>query len=101
MSHYDWLQINFPIILSRLGLEDCGPGIFAAHGDKGYGYRAKWAEAGIPFDHAMATYLLGRLRPYSQEMRLGTKGWVDVGDWVIATYRKIHAYFPDSAEGKS
>ncbi len=58
-------------------------GISGAHGDKAYGYKAEWAEAGIPFNHGVCIYMLtyyGRI--------FGETPRHTVADWVIDNYPK-------------
>ena len=71
-------------------------GLPAAHGDKGYGYKLQWHDAGIPFDHDMAIYLLGRIRPFVAE-----KEMADSGGWVIANYKRFLPFLPPSDEPES
>ena len=84
MSHYDWLHDIFPTFLTNLGYPDLwerNGGIIGAHGDKCYGYRYRWDEVGIPFEHGAAMYLLSYMKPWSGETRKLHDGtWVDVGD---------------------
>lgn len=93
MNHYDWLNENLnafwlKVLGKSLDETHCA-GIVTAHGDKCYGYKNEWEDAGIPFHHGVAIYLLARTRPYSEEVRDTPNGWVDPGEWVISVYPKF------------
>lgn len=99
-NHYNWLNDHLLNFFQAIELPGSGPdgwlnrGIIVAHGDKGYCYRYQWADAGIPFEHGMALYLLSYCRPYSQEMRETVNGWVQPVEWVIANYSKFVQHLP-------
>jgi hypothetical protein len=88
INHYKWLEEHLPNFFKKLGIEECN-GIITAHGDKCYGYEGVWNEAGIPFHHGVAIYLLCYLNPYSKEVRETKNGWVRPDDWVIANYPRF------------
>lgn len=96
-NHYEWLDENFSKFLENLGHEEqwetC-PGIITAHGDKCYGYRRNWENAGIPFAHGVAIYLLSYLRPWDIETMETEHGWVDVCKWVVNNYERFKPYLP-------
>lgn len=97
MSHYDWLQKNLSTFFERVGVDfDQNAGIIGAHGDKGYGYRWRWEEHGIPFEHGMAIYLLTYTRPFSHEVRETGSTWVDPAQWVIDNYERFKDKLPPS-----
>ena len=84
MNHYKWLEKHLPGFFEKLGVSfDMNAGIIGAHGDKCYCYRTSWEEAGIHFCHGVAMYLLTYVRPFAQEVRDTTGGWVDPAKWVI------------------
>jgi hypothetical protein len=86
-SHYKWLEIHLPSFFWNCGVPWQGnEGIITAHGDKCYSYRQKWLQAGIPFEHGVAVYLLTYCLPYSKEVRDTEKGWVAPNDWVEKHY---------------
>lgn len=94
MSHYDWLNENFDTFCHKLGMEGSFVGLISAHGDKCYGYDRKWKDAGIPFEHGVAIYLLGSLAPYGDELRDTEHGWVDPGQWVVDNYHRFAEHLP-------
>lgn len=85
-SHYEWLELNldeFWVNVFGKNLNDSyNAGIISAHGDKAYGYRREWEEAGVPFNHGVALYLL----TYTKELG-DTPKW-ESGQWVIDNYEK-------------
>jgi len=86
VNHYKWLEKNFPDFVEKLLGGDAGmccKGYIGAHGDKCYGFRQQLEDAGIPFPHGVAIYLLSHMHPYSKEVRQTPEGWVDVGDWIV------------------
>lgn len=91
MNHYDWLDENFPSFLAKLGVDfntRC-PGIISCHGDKCYSYRRDWEEVGIPFEHGVALYILTYLKPWDEECRSTSKGWIPPKVWVIKNYNRF------------
>jgi hypothetical protein len=69
-------------------------GSISAHGDKCYGYQARWEKAGIPFEHGVALYLLTYQHPYCDQVRQ-TKddGFVSPAEWVESKYPEFKAFF--------
>lgn len=96
MSHYDYLLEHFTDFLAAAEVENAEycDGLISAHGDKCYGYRYKWEQAGVPFEHGVAIYLLTYVRPYGHEVRETEDGWVDVGQWVISNYDRFKHLLP-------
>jgi len=93
LSHYDWLRAHWLDFVAKVGTTNPQDlGILAAHGDKAYGFKSKWADAGIPFNHGVAIYLLSRCRPYSEEVRSTPSGWVSPDDWVIQNYPRFRDF---------
>lgn len=94
-NHYKWLDANLPSFFDAVGADwENNRGIIAAHGDKGYGYKYQWEEAGIPFEQGMAVYLLTYVRPFASEARETADGWVDPGKWVTDNYwGRFNDYF--------
>jgi hypothetical protein len=96
-SHYDYLDQHFTNFARAAGASPiCSDtpdhefdGVISAHGDKGYGYRQKWEEAGIPFCRGMMLYLLGRLHPFA-----GTFEQPNVCQWVIENYHRFSYLMP-------
>lgn len=86
-SHYKWLDRNLWQFFKKIGIpQDGNAGIISAHGDKGYQYREAWKAAGIPFEHGMAVFLASYCRPYSDEVRQTSSGWVNTDSWVVEKY---------------
>lgn len=95
MSHYTWLDNHFPAFLQSLGIDPkMGAGLSVAHGDKCYGYKEQWEEAGLSFPHGVAIYLITHLAPYSREVRNTDSGWVAPADWVIANKERFLPHLP-------
>jgi len=89
INHYDWLDENLQDFFEKLSINNVNNGIITAHGDKCYSFRDKWEEAGIPFPHGVAVYLLSYIHPWSDTCRNTDAGWKPVDDWVIETYPQV------------
>jgi hypothetical protein len=96
-SHYDycdavlndfWMEV-FGMTSEQMW---CG-GIVGAHGDKAYGYKDKWNEAGIPFEHGVMLFLLSYTREY------GDRPKHESHQWVIENYPKYKPKL-EAAENK-
>lgn len=98
LNHYDWLFENLPTFFSNLGFS-CPSGLIVAHGDKCSTYRSAFEEAGIPFPHGVAIYLLSYCSPFSNEVRETENGWVDPEKWVIKNYSRFKEFLPPVLEG--
>lgn len=95
MSHYDWLNQNFELFCKSAGVDDDEHrGLIGAHGDKCYGYRHAWEDAGIPFEHGVAIFLLTYVNPYGKEVRETENGWVNVMQWVLDNYSRFKPFLP-------
>lgn len=95
MSHYDWLEKHFKAFALAVGVGWAwADGIISAHGDKCYNYRGIWQEAGIPFSHGVAIYLLTYLNPFAKEVRETKDGWVAPADWVVRNYGRFKEHLP-------
>lgn len=95
VSHYDYLRDHLPTFFDQLDVGwEGNEGIIVAHGDKCYGYRERWADVGITFDHGTAIYLLSYVSPYAREVRDTSDGWVDPGQWVIDNYDRFMTALP-------
>lgn len=83
INHYKWLDKHLPqfwMAVFGKSLEETGcAGIVHAHGDKGYQYRSTWEDAGIPFPHGMAMYML----TYTEKMDAPKH---ESCQWVIDNY---------------
>lgn len=92
MSHYKYLDEHLEAfwlnVRGRTLEEDWAAGIVSAHGDKGYGYRSDWEQAGIPFEHGMAIYLL----TYTDT--LGNTPKHESCQWVIDNYDRFKQFLP-------
>lgn len=53
----------------------CG-GIVSAHGDKCYGYRSEWEDAGIHFYRGTMLYFLSYTSEYKKQSRINVSQWV-------------------------
>lgn len=62
IGHYDYLEMVLPAfwkaVFGKTLEETHFDGIEVAHGDKAYGYRTKWLDAGLSFNRAVMLYLL-------------------------------------------
>ncbi len=96
-NHYTWLRENLTTFLKNLNFPypDQRDGWISAHGDKCYGYRNKWEEHRIPFEHGVAIYLLTYHRPYSTEVRETKEGWINPDTWIINNYQRFREYLPE------
>jgi hypothetical protein len=88
-SHYDWLEQHYPEICQRAGVTDYYRGGFSSNGDKIYSYRDQCEQAGIPWFHTTAMYMLMD-SVYHREVRDTPGGWVSPPQWIIANYREGH-----------
>jgi len=97
MSHYDWLEKHLVPFMDQLDMNTdfYNNGLIGAHGDKCYGYRYQWNEAGIPFEHGVAIYLLTYCNPFSKEVRETDAGWVDPGKWVKDNYPRFKQFLTE------
>ena len=87
MNHYKWLEKNLESLFISVGLgNQYSSGIITAHGDKCYSYEKRWSDAGIPFNHGVAMFLLSYFKPYCLDVRDTPDGWVDTYQWVIEMY---------------
>lgn len=92
-NHYKWLDHHLQTFFKALGVS-CTNGIIVAHGDKCYSYREEWEDAGIPFSHGVALYLLSYIHPYSKTCRETEGGWIKPSDWVISNYTQLSSLLP-------
>ena len=53
-----------------------------------------WKQAGIPFEHGVAIYLLSYMKPWADECRQTPKGFLSVCQWVINSYEKFKPFLP-------
>lgn len=91
ISHYDYLELIIESFWKQVfdkSLNDmwCG-GIITSHGDKGYSYRHKWEENGVPFKRGMMIFLL------SYTKLLGDRPKHESCEWVIEEYPKYIPFF--------
>jgi hypothetical protein len=95
-NHYTYLDaILEPFwleVFKKTPSETWSAGIVAAHGDKAYGYRREWQQAGINHNRGTLLFLL----TYTSEFKGGKS---DSCEWVIENYPK---YLPmiEQAEAK-
>jgi|RifCSP13_1_1023834.scaffolds.fasta_scaffold241654_2 hypothetical protein len=98
-SHYDYLDQHLPAFFVAMGLSwEWNQGIISAHGDKAYGYRYEWQEAGLHFYHGVAIYLLSYCKPFRDESRETANGWVPVHEWVLDNAHRFLPYLPPVEE---
>lgn len=104
MSHYDWLGDHLVKFLADVGLDTrwYHEGLIGAHGDKAYSYRDEWEQAGIPFNHGVAIFLLSYCKPFREEVRKTDESgrWINAGDWVRENYSRFKEHLPDPSEEK-
>lgn len=86
LSQYDYLEVVIDEFWKRVFGKTtsemwCG-GIIGAHGDKAYGYKREWSDAGIPFNRGVLLFLL----TYTKE--LGETPKHESCQWVIDNYPK-------------
>lgn len=95
-SHYDYLDEHLESFFKAVGLnwDTYGRGIIVVHGDKCSGYRYLWEEAGIPFPHGVALYLLTHCYPFDLEVRQTAWGWVSPQQWVLDNYQRFREHLP-------
>ena len=95
MNHYQFIEKHGEAFSVLVGLSYNIDGLAGSHGDKCYGYKRRWEEAGIPFNHGALIYLLSYCSPYDKESRQTENGWVPVEKWVIEFYSRpeITAFF--------
>lgn len=97
ISHYDWLNAHWEEVVLAVGGDPnhqlLHRGLISAHGDKVWCCQSEWEEAGIPFHHGVALYLMGRTHVFrgvgfdaKDVMGNTPTGYVSPGDWVVATY---------------
>lgn len=82
-SHYKYLDDHLDCFWVKVFGKTLGEswfgGIISAHGDKGYGYRRAWEEAGIPFNHGMMLFMLTYTDKITTEKSKSK-------EWIIANY---------------
>lgn len=100
-NHYDYLNQHFMDFYQKVcEAEEVKPngwvneGIIVAHGDKCYGYKSQWEEAGLRFEHGVAIYLLTHCYPWGKEVRDTAKGWLAPDQWVIDNAPRLVKYLP-------
>lgn len=99
LSHYVWLNQNAPAFFAALGLPaDKYMGLISAHGDKCYSYNDQWIDAGIPFEHGVAIYLLTYIAPWSKTARPdpSENKYINPGQWVISHYPVFKHLLPSA-----
>jgi len=99
MNHYDFMDLYLPKFFGDVKVDggwECNCGIISSHGDKFYGYKYKWEEAGIHFFHGCMIMMLTYCSPYGNETRDRVPGirWVDPSQWVIDNYNRFKEFLP-------
>lgn len=93
VDHYQWLDKHlndFWIKVFGKSLNDSGfGGVVSAHGDKAYGYKRRWENAGIPFPHGVAVFFLLYTDLSTEEDSMRTC------EWVIEKYPEYKKYLPE------
>lgn len=84
-SHYTFIEKYGEQFSKEIGVPNIAD-LLSSHGDKAYGYRSDWEEAGIPFAKGVMIFLLSYINPYSYSVRNTAEGWVATDDWVIKMY---------------
>lgn len=92
------MKANLDTFLKRVGINvDWSAGLITAHGDKCYGYKWRWEEENIPFEHGVAIYLLTYFKEYDIREQYERSGkWIDPGQWVIDNYARFRPYLPEA-----
>lgn len=95
MNHYKFIERFGQEFSDLVGLKYSVAELSVPHGDKCYGFKDEWEDAGIPFNHGAMIYLLSFCSPYSSQCRTTETGWVPVEDWVMrfAKNAEIKAFF--------
>jgi hypothetical protein len=88
-NHYSWLTKYFNKFANKAGLKGDNDYLIGTHGDKCVQAKPIWISRSIPFHHGVAIYLLTYRRPYSKEVRVTEKGWIDPFKWVINNYQRF------------
>jgi hypothetical protein len=92
INHYKWLDEHLGTFFSNLEIPThlySVQGAISCDGDKVEQYKDAWEDAGVPYVHGAAMYLLLKIPPYSNQVRNGsaTGGkFVSPRDWVIDNY---------------
>ncbi|KOS61498.1 hypothetical protein FJQ98_16330 [Lysinibacillus agricola] len=97
MNTYEWLDVNFQIVLRNLNLNEHIPysqSLISSDADKCYGYESIWNKKNVPFEHGSALYLISKLPPYDKEVRYTSNGWVAPDKWVIDNYERFKEHLP-------
>ncbi len=97
-SHYAWLDKHLEEFFTLIDLPNPqwnANGMGTAHGDKCYSYRISWSDAGLPFNHGVAIYMLSYCDPYSKTVRETESGWVAPDTWVIEMYQQFKTILCD------
>ena len=94
LSHYDYLELVINEfwrgVFGKTTSEMWCAGIIGAHGDKAYGYKDQWDDAGIHFARGVLLFLL----TYTKE--LGDTPKHESCEWVIANYQKYLPYIAEA-----
>lgn len=90
LSHYKYMDKYLPDLFEKVGLnKEFASGYVVAHGDKAYGCKYEWEQAGIHFFHGVCLYmltytkLLGDYEPHESKQ------------WVIDNYPKYKDLLPE------
>lgn len=81
----DTFNRDFSIFLKNIGRADqikYIDSMLACDGDKCTQYRSLWESRGIPYEHGVMIYLITKLEPYCEEVRVV----ISPCDYVIAHY---------------
>lgn len=95
INHYEWLEVNLPLLFENLGLKatNCTP-LIQAHGDKCYTSDVLFERNGILFHEGVAMYLLTHVSPYDKEVRATDNGWVDPFQWIVNNKDRFMKHMP-------
>jgi hypothetical protein len=102
INQYTWLDANLETFFDRLQVKPvyykgCIQGIISCDGDKCEQYKYAWEDAGVPYVHGCAIYMLTKIAPFSDEVRYGMKTdgkFVSPSDWVINNYQRFIEFLP-------
>lgn len=101
VNHYEWLEQHFESFCDGLQIKPvfykgCVQGILACDGDKCEQYKNRWENAGVPYVHGAAIYLITKMAPFSSEVRNTANGFVEPGQWVIINYERFKPFLADA-----
>lgn len=99
INHYKWLDKHLETFWQAVfgqSLAESGcAGIVSAHGDKGYQYESDWEDAGIPFPHGMAMYMLTYTNKMDRPKHESCEWVIDNYHWYVDLLPPVDEHDPD------